>query len=79
MNNARRANVVLNEFGSFIEEHKKHKISQMKSEFLGECNERKIILMFSGYCALDELEAALVRKITKGKNVEKEHVDVFRS
>lgn len=79
MNNARMANVVLNEFGRFIDEHKALKISQMRSEFLGECNERKIILMFSGYCALDELEAALVRKITKGKNVEKEHVDVFRS
>lgn len=78
LNDSRMASIVLDHCGQIIEQAKKTKIDQMATLFKsGSTDHAALVAGIAGFCALDDLERDLNRKITKGniasEKIHKEH------
>lgn len=67
LNDGKMAGIVLDHCGQIIEQAKKSKIDQMAVAFKsGKADVTTLVAGIAGFCALDDLERDLIRRITKG-------------
>lgn len=72
MNEAKKSWFVLQHFGEFLDKAKSDKIKSITTEYRNACDEKKLMTLVAGYCALEDLEILLHRTTKKGQNIEEE-------
>lgn len=75
LNEAKKANFVLRDFGEFLEREKKSQLEKIEAEFRSECNEKKITNLFAAYVALKDLESSILRTVKRASKIEEEQIN----